>query len=139
MAAISTLDSSLVVNHFKCSICISRTFIGPPNVVPQCLHRFCQDTACINKSSSVKERCGTECTTCRIRISNMIGSRKDQLIESIVSENVISSFFLRILVPSGQIPIATKDYASFVDGFVDIFYLFYSAYLYQISGIESLM
>jgi hypothetical protein len=51
----------------------------------------------------------------------MIGSRKDQLIESIVSENVISSFFLRILVPSGQIPIATKDYASFVDGFVDIF------------------
>ena len=75
-AALSTLNS-LVDNHFKCAICLD-TFEGP-NVIPECLHRFC-DT-CIKKSI---QRC-TECT-CRARITSRRDLRKDQLLENIVSE-----------------------------------------------------
>jgi len=39
-AALSTLNSLVVDNHFECSICLD-AFEGP-NVIPECLHRFCE-------------------------------------------------------------------------------------------------
>ena len=66
-AALSTLNL-LVDNHFKCAICLD-TFKGP-NVILECLHRFC-DT-CIKKSI---QRCGAECHACRARIT----SRRDSI------------------------------------------------------------
>jgi len=81
--ALSTLNS-LVDNHFKCSICLDT--IEGPNVIPECLHRFC-DT-CINKSI---QRCGARCPTCRARITSRRDLRKDQLVGDIVSEKDVAA------------------------------------------------
>ena len=77
-AALSTLKL-LVDNHFRCSICLD-TF-ECPNVIPECLHRFC-DT-CIKNSI---QRCGTQCPACRAHLTSRRDLRKDQLLEDIVSE-----------------------------------------------------
>jgi len=79
--ALSTLISLVVHNHFECVICLDTASFGGPNVIPECLHCFC-DT-CIKKSI---QRCGVECPTCRARIASRRDLRKDQLVEDIVSE-----------------------------------------------------
>ena len=81
-AALSTLNL-LVDNHFKCSICLDT--IEGPNVIPVCLHRFC-DT-CITEASIQRGCAGTHCPTCRAKITSRRDLKKDQLLEDIVSEN----------------------------------------------------
>ena len=95
-AALSTLNS-LVDNHFESSICFD-TFEGP-NVIPECLHRFC-DTTCINDDKKSIQRCrGAECPTCRARITSGRYLRKDQLLEDIVSEkNVVVALLSRLVL-----------------------------------------
>jgi len=79
-AALSTLNSLVVDNHFECVLCLN-TFEGP-NVIPECLHRFC-DT-CIKKDI---QRCGADCPPCRARITSRRDLRKDQLLGDIGSKN----------------------------------------------------
>ena len=77
-AALSTLNS-LVDKSFICSICLG-TFKGP-NLIPKCLHHFC-DT-CIKESI---QQCSKECPACRARIASRRDLRKDHLLQDIVSE-----------------------------------------------------
>jgi hypothetical protein len=89
--ALSTLES-LFDDHFECAICLE-TF-SSPNVIPDCLHRFCN--ACIKGSI---QRCGNECPTCKAKIT--ISKRcvkKDQLLEDVVSRQIMLCYFLILLV-----------------------------------------
>ena len=96
-AALSTLNS-LVDNHFERSsiVCLGTAFEGP-NVIPECLHRFC-NTTCIKKSI---QRCGDECPNCRARITSRSDLGKDQLLDDIVSEkNVVAAFLYLVYCSS---------------------------------------
>ena len=77
-AALSTLNT-LSANHFECSICLGTFKV--PNVIPECLHRFCD--ACIKESI---HKCGTECPACRTKITSRRDLRKDKLVGDIVSQ-----------------------------------------------------
>ena len=80
-SALSTL-TSLVDNHFTCSICLD-TF-SDPNVIPECLHHFC-DT-CIKESI---QKCSKGCPACRARFTSRRDLRKDHLDGNIVSTKVV--------------------------------------------------
>ena len=77
---ISTLNS-VVENHLNVQSGSGRSAVLVVlNSIPECLHRFC-DT-CIEQDV---QQCGAECPTCRARIANRRGLRKDQLLENIGS------------------------------------------------------
>ena len=81
-AALSSL-TSLVDDSFECSICLDT--YSDPNVIPECLHRFCG--ACVKESI---RKCGAECPICRVGMDTKRGGlRRDKDLQDMVSEQFI--------------------------------------------------
>jgi len=104
--ALSTLYS-LFDNHFECSIYLDQTIEGP-NVISECIHRFC-NTTCIKKSI---QRCGAECPNCRAWIASRRHLRNDQLLGDIVSEKRCGSCLPISFTAAGSrsVPLVVKYY-----------------------------
>ena len=105
-SALSTLNS-LVDNHFECSICLD-TF-SDPNVIPECLHHFCD--ACIKGSI---QQCSKECPNCRARITSRRDLRKNHLVGNIVSKFVVVIVVTRLVLPCEEQLLLSSCVVSFV-------------------------